>query len=262
MKQFQSIKKSLGSFFHRFFLRKKNNSSKRAKLTDVEKIIYNEGERLIPGVTHNEEEAVRHKSSYTFFRRIIDYDIGQESAREREGEISIVDLGCGVGHGCKTISSLQGVRMTGVDISSESIEYAHKHYGGDNIRYETSELREYIGRMEPFDYVVSRGVFEHIHDGINLIFSTKWKERLIFDVPYKEVSDNPHHVIKGISEDDFQGRENIELFYQDLDGIIYDAKHKPEIPNMIICVCSNPRLKRVSDLGICFPIPAVKIKNS
>lgn len=146
-------------------------------------------------------------------------------------------------------------------MSSESVEYAQKYYAGDNIKYEVAELREYIGKMKPFDYVVSRGVFEHIHDGIKLIFSTKWNERLIFDVPYKEVSDNPHHVIKGISEDDFRDKENIELFYQDLDGVIYDARQKPEIPNMIVCVCSNPRLKRVSDLDMHFPIPAVKTKN-
>jgi hypothetical protein len=108
--------------------------------------------------------------------------------------------------------------------------------------------------MPIFDYVVSRGVFEHINGGIDLARRTRWRQRLIFDVPYKEVSvGNPHHLITGITEKDFSKFPDAELFYQDLDGVIYDKKNKPSAPNMIICIYSAKSLPKVGQ-KIKFPV--------
>ncbi len=225
------------------------------QLTPLEQAIYNDGERLIPGVTHDLAEFVRHRSSYMFFQKVIKSDlaiIGKESKPVR-----IADLGCGVGHGCQTLSEIPGSHVVGVDSFPESLEYAWVYYARTNIAYQLANLEEFIPVMQEYDYVVSRGVFEHIPKGLHLALSTKWRNRLLFDVPYDESQNiNPHHVLNGIREEAFSGFERVELFFQDLAGVIYDTQRKPPRPNMIICVCSHPDLPKVSGRHIDFPLRA------
>ena len=117
--------------------------------------------------------------------------------------------------------------------------------------------------MSEFDYVVSRGVFEHMANGLHLALSTKWRYRLLFDVPYDEPKGkNPHHVLYEIREETFSGFLGVELFFQDLNGVIYDSQRKPANPNMIMCVCSHPELPRVVSQSITFPFPAWQPKQS
>jgi Trans-aconitate methyltransferase len=223
-------------------------------LTDLETIIYNHGERLIPNVTHARDELVRHKSSYLFFYRIIEQDLKQNNAPHRT--VKIVDLGCGVGHGCKMLSRLPRTEIVGVDISPHSLEYAAMNYSGSNIQYLQADLHDYTFTMPDFDYVVSRGSFEHIADGLNLVLSSKWTSRLLFDVPYNEPRGrNPHHLVTCITETAFSDFPNPEIFYQDLAGIIYDSDSKPILPNMIICACQRPDLACISDSELKFPLP-------
>ena len=243
-----------------------NNSRKRiytiamTPLDEIQERIYNEGERLIPHVTHNEEEWARHHSSYLFFRDIIFNDIanglllnGQEQS---EGPIRILDLGFGVGHGCKTLSEIPGVEVTGIDISSDCLAYANEHYAADNVTYKISDIAEFIQSLgetgESFDYIVSRGVLEHIPDGINLLLGIVDYKRIIVDVPYDEDSPNPHHVMKGIREDVFDIFSSRELYYETLDGAI--LKKKTIDVNMILAVISNPVLPPYG-LFREFPIP-------
>ena len=112
--------------------------------------------------------------------------------------------------------------------------------------------------MPPYDYVVSRGVLEHIPNGLQLGFLAKWSKRLILSVPYNEPQNvNPHHVLSGVREEGFSDID-AELFYEDLNGITYDKNSKPPKPNMIICVCTHPTLPKIADTQISFPIPAWK----
>ncbi|HBO69190.1 MAG TPA: class I SAM-dependent methyltransferase [Deltaproteobacteria bacterium] len=226
-------------------------------LTPLERTIYNEGERLIPGLTHGAREVVRHTSSYAFFRMVIEADLAFGKDIRGRGGIGIVDLGCGVGHGCRTLSAIQEARITGVDVSPECIEYARSRYSADNVTYRAADLSGYIPGMPEFDYVVSRGVMEHLPEGLSLILGTRWRNRLLFDVPYDEPAEaNVHHVLMGIREADLSGFADAELFYQDLDGVIYDAARKPYRPNMIACVCTRTGLPRVADIPLVFPVPA------
>jgi hypothetical protein len=229
-------------------------------LSNLHEKLYNEGERLIPGVTHDMLEVIRHKSSYEFFRTIIDDDIAIDEKLRSQRKVTISDFGFGVGHGCYLLSRVRNSDITGLDISTECRAYAQEHYPSHNIKYENVDLAEFAKTMPSFDYVVSRGVFEHIPDGLNVAYSTKWKKRLIFDVPYNELAGpNEHHVITGIVEKDFDKFVGAELFYQDLDGVIYDAEHKPEKPNMIICVCSHKSLPSVKSKNIKFPYPVWRL---
>lgn len=226
------------------------------RLTPIEEIIYNEGERLIPGVTHDRREFVRHRSSYEFFCRVIEADLAFAGTPGGSVPLEIIDLGCGVGHGCLRLAEIRGARVTGVDVSPECIEYAQRHYSGPGVIYRREDLETFIPQMPEYDYVVSRGVFEHIPGGLALAASGKWSRRLMFDVPYDEPPEsNPHHILTGIREEDFAGFPGAELFYQDLDGILYDRKNKPQKPNMILCVIRRQGLPEVC-CGMSFPLPA------
>jgi SAM-dependent methyltransferase len=212
------------------------------ELGPLETIIYNEGERLIPYVTHNHNELVRHRSSYVFWRAIVELDL----PRLRE-PVTIVDLGCGVGHGCATLAEIPGTQVVGVDTSAESLDYAARHYARPNIEYVRGDLVEYIPSMRPFDYAVSRGAMEHIPDGLELTRQSSWRQRLMFDVPYAEAKGvNPHHVVHDVKEHAFGRFGDAEVFFQDLAGVTYDLRRKPERPNMIVCVVSRPGLARAS----------------
>jgi SAM-dependent methyltransferase len=225
------------------------------RLTPIEEIIYNEGERLIPGVTHDRKEFVRHRSSYEFFRRVIEADLAFAETRGGNVPLEIIDLGCGVGHGCRWLARIPGAHITGVDISPECIEYAQRYYSGPGVIYRRENLEKFIPLMPEYDYIVSRGVFEHIPGGLALAASGKCSRRLMFDVPYDEPQEsNPHHCLTGIREEDFAGFPGAELFYQDLDGILYDRKTKPPKPNMILCIFSRPGLPEARR-GISFPLP-------
>lgn len=218
-------------------------------LNPLEAIIYNEGERLIPNVTHNHNELVRHRSSYVFWRAVVELDL--PGLRE---PVTIVDLGCGVGHGCVTLAEIPGTQVVGVDRSAESLEYAARYYARPNIDYMRADLVEYMPSMPPFDYAVSRNAMEHIPDGLELVRQSSWRQRLMFDMPYAEAEGvNPHHIVHDMQEDAFGRFEDAELFFQDLAGVTYDRRRKPERPNIIMCIASRPGLARVSR-ELCFPI--------
>jgi SAM-dependent methyltransferase len=222
------------------------------RLGALEAAIYNDGERLIPGVTHDRAELVRHRSSYVFWRAVIELDCRR--LRHRPEQISVVDLGCGVGHGCATLADLPGVRVVGVDSSKESLEYARRHYARRNVEYLRADLVDFIPGMPAFDYAVSRASMEHVPDGLELIRRADWRYRLLFDVPYDETPGvNPHHVVHNVTEASFEHFDNAEIFFQDLGGVTYDRGHKPERPNVIVCVSSRPDLKPVQRL-LRFPI--------
>jgi SAM-dependent methyltransferase len=244
----------MGDIYKRFFWKPRND---KRPLTRLEEIIYNDGERLIPGVTHDLQEVVRHRSSYEFFRLVIENDLTIVEEFQGSRPVKIIDFGCGVGHGCYVLSGIRNSRVRGVDFSKESLEYAKCHYGGDSITYTLADLNEFVIEMPETDYVVSRGVLEHIQNGIQLAMSTKWRYRLLFDVPYDEPEEvNPHHLLTGIREENFSEFPNAELFFQDLSGIIYDVHHKPPKPNMVICVSSHPSLPKVGSTTMDFPLPA------
>jgi len=211
--------------------------------------IANLGERLVPGIA-GWPEIVRHKSSYYFFKKIIAAD--QKNLGDKK--LEIIDLGCGVGHGTKILAGLKNTQVTGIDNCQETIDYAKNKFSAKNIKYQVKNLVSFIPKMPVYDYAVSRGVFEHLPNGLKLVFKSRWRNRLIFDVPYNEPSkNNPYHLITKITEKDFQNISNAELFYEDLAGNVYAPDQKPEHANLIVCVVSHPKLKKVKEI-IKFPV--------
>lgn len=241
---------------------KKYISCQLNPLSPLEQQLANHGERLVPKVI-TDPEVIRHKSSYVFFKKIIDLDrkFIQKTGIGRSGslnkKITILDLGCGVGHGCFTLSKIKGAEITGIDNSQEAIDYANKNFRSKNIKYRVSDLTEYLKQTKKYDYIVSRGVLEHITNGLDIAKKSSWRNRLIFDVPYNEKpGPNPYHLITKITESSLASFQFKELFYEDLEGKIFNQKTKPTKPNMILCVSSTKILPLVSSYKIKFPLPA------
>lgn len=227
-------------------------------MNELQKLMYNDGERLVPYVSHGENELIRHRSSYAFFHAVIALDLQAKS--EQGGPVSIVDLGFGSGYGCALLSSLPSSQITGVDIGQECEVFARKYYGRSNVNYVIKDLTKFIPEAESFDYVVSRGVLEHVPDGLNLVKSIKFKRRVMIDVPYDEAPGNEHHVLTGIKEDAFTDLKDCEFFYEDLDGRIFDAGNRPEKANMIMVVMNAPDMPKIGSM-FQFPIEPVTDTN-
>lgn len=224
-------------------------------MNKLQQIIYNNGERLVPYVSHGDGELVRHRSSYAFFHSVITSDLLCHPLDNTQ--VSVADLGFGSGYGCALLSSLPESSITGVDIGKECEIFARQYYPRSNVNYLIEDIAQFIPKAEPFDYVVSRGVLEHVSDGLSLVKHIKFQRRVMIDVPYDEAPGNEHHVLTGIKEDAFASLTNCELFYEDMEGRIFDAANKPEKPNMIMVVLSSPELPKVSSL-FQFPLQPVR----
>lgn len=223
-------------------------------MNKLQQLMYNEGERLVPYVSHGDNELIRHRSSYAFFHKVIqnDLDLGLTI-----GPVSIADLGFGTGFGCALLASIPGSRILGVDNGPECEIYSRQYYERKNVEYIIQDLNEYVPEMETFDYVVSRGVLEHVPRGLDLIQQLRFTKRVMIDVPYDEKPGNPHHTLVGIKENAFKNLAGCEFLYEDLEGNIYDSSRKPDRPNLILVVLSAPGLASISSL-LDFPFRAVK----
>ncbi len=213
--------------------------------------IFNDGERLIPGESHDLAETVRHKSSYRFFRHIIETDL----QREPRGRFRVLDLGCGVGHGSHYLSSLPGAEIVGIDPSAESVEYARANYGAQNISYVNVDAEAFLERDETFDYIVSRHALEHIENGLDLARRYHCSRRLMINVPYKEPEGNIHHKIHFIEESSFEGYDGAEFFFEDMTGVTETAADKLDFANSIICVLTRDKSPKIIDM-LQFPFRA------
>ena len=216
--------------------------------------IYNDGERLVPGETHNRDEVIRHKSSYEFFYRIIESDIINNPLMLSR-EIKILDIGSGTGHGTFMLSKLPGVKVTGLEIGVDALAYARKNYAADNLEYINYDLNDYINMCEKFDYVVSRHALEHIIDGLNMALKIPFSMRLIVNVPFNEDDTNPFHLVHWINEGNFENYRNREFFYESMEGETSLTRNIDHPPNSIVGVSSVDGLRKIGDMFV-FPFPA------
>lgn len=223
----------------------------------LQKVMFNNGERLIPYVSHDENELIRHRSSYAFFHSVILADLQRiEGVDKVDKAITIIDLGFGTGYGCSLLSSLPFSRVTGVDIEDVCQTFAQQYYRRANVDFVIEDLAKFIPKMKFYDYAVSRGVLEHVPGGLKLIGDIKFNRRALIDVPFNEPLGNEHHVITGITAADFSQLENCEIFYEDIEGNIYDSSSIPANINMIMVVLSAPSEPKISSF-MNFPIKAI-----
>ena len=75
---------------------------------------------------------------------------------------NVLEIGCGLGMLTSFIGrNLSKGKITGVDISPESIAYARKTYGKSNVAFEVSDMTDFKS-SESYDFIVFPDVLEHI----------------------------------------------------------------------------------------------------
>ena len=227
-------------------------------LSDLENKIFDNGKRLIPGVTHDITEVIRQRSFYAFCKKLILKDIELSKIAAPK----ILDLGCGVGHGSKLLSKIPFARVTGIDTSKDAIEYAEKFYAAENNSYFIEDSLDLSTEfLDKFDYIVSeisRTLKEYS------VCSEQINGRLILKFSGSKID------IKGKFVEFEAIREKIntlglaEYFYEDSDGQIYNGFPSPSEKKVdtLIVVVSSLDFLCVQELNISFPVVAWNIATA
>lgn len=110
----------------------------------------------------------------------------------------VLDIACGVGYGAATLAEATDSSIVGVDISSQAVDHARRHYKRRNLRFLCADAMDFQAG-EPFDLVISFETIEHLpkpkeflHHIVSLV---KPGGFLISSVPTTPSVDvNPHHL--------------------------------------------------------------------
>lgn len=218
--------------------------------------LYNDGERLIPFVSHDEAEMRRHFSSYLFFMDVVRRDAVLLGLKD----INILEIGFGSGFGSFLLATLPQVRhIVAVDCCPECREYAELFYSSEKIEYKIDDARRLPDDKTVYDYVISRGVLEHIPDGLSLPFRLHPRRRILINVPYRENEGNPHHCYCNIDESSFSEQPISEFLYETLHGEILPFPPEGRA-NMIFAVSSASEMTMVRDC-LEFPRPPASLAH-
>jgi SAM-dependent methyltransferase len=136
------------------------------------------------------------KEAETFIRKLVEYLHLKPGSR-------VLDVACGRGRHCKILASL-GFDVTGIDISTESIEYA-KQFESDSLRFYVHDMRlPFWGNY--FDYAVnfftSFGYFRtrREHDAAIRTIARSIKPGGRFVIDYLNVHYAEEHLLPGITK--------------------------------------------------------------
>ena len=216
----------------------------------------NDGERLIPFITHDDDEVIRHFSSHLFFKKIIEKDSIYFSNKTN---FRVLDLGFGTGYASCIYANIDSVnKVTAIDVSENLLEWAKENYYNKKIEYKIKDAKIFLNSDKKYDYIITRHVLEHIEGGLSFIEENNYNNRLMINVPYKEPKGNPHHVITGITEKHFPKYSNIEFFYEYIGGKTYINRPDGVFINSIICIASKGDLPKVSEY-FNFPVKATTV---
>ena len=73
--------------------------------------------------------------------------------------MTVLDIGCGWGGFAKWAAENYGVKVMGITVSQEQVKFARKYCKGLDVNIEFQDYRE---MRQPFDRIVSVGMFEHV----------------------------------------------------------------------------------------------------
>lgn len=99
---------------------------------------------------------------------------------------SVVDLACGIGYGSRILAS-GGLNVVGMDVDSEAIAYARKHYSHPRARFEQRDGAK-PGALGKYDFAVCFETIEHIEDPSPLLKALRQSALgLLASVPNEDV---------------------------------------------------------------------------
>lgn len=224
------------------------------------------GERYIPEYFSDScDEIVReHEDRYSSISKLV-------------ADKVVLDAACGAGYGSFEISKY-AKKVRGIDISSDSIQYAKNNYSSENLKFNVASVTEMPFPDDEFDVVVSFETIEHIDENQQLLFLKEIKRVLkengvlIISTPDKlNYSDKKNYKnefhIKEFYENEYHTFlssffKNIEFYYQiqEVCNLIYNlnsinidfktANTQDITGKFIIAVCSNFDLKNFGEIGI------------
>ncbi len=87
------------------------------------------------------------------------YLFARDYCRNKE----VLDVACGTGYGTYELAQVSR-KVIGVDLSDESIQYAHGRYQRENILFQTMDACRLIFQDKSFDTVCSFETIEHLPD--------------------------------------------------------------------------------------------------
>ena len=108
------------------------------------------GERFIPNVGMGIEIEIEHMHRYHAVAPLL------------EGK-AVLDAACGVGYGSQMIAKY-AKHVTAIDIDEETITYARKNYGSENINYLQMSIEDMEFEDGAFDAIISFETIEHISE--------------------------------------------------------------------------------------------------
>ena len=117
------------------------------------------GERLVPDM--QADDSGSRKSTEISFRR---YETAARYAKEKR----VLDIACGVGYGSQMLRLAGASSVVGVDVSSESIEYAKQRYQTPGIEFLCADAEQFQSSRQ-FDIVVSFETIEHLNNPIKFL---------------------------------------------------------------------------------------------
>ena len=104
-------------------------------------------------------------------------------AAQRLRELSVIDVGCGVGYGAKLLAAAGRCRVKAADRDEVAIQYARQHYADEKVTYVVADA-DNLGPFAAMDAAVAFEVIEHLEDPLPMLRRlARYCERLICSVP-------------------------------------------------------------------------------
>jgi SAM-dependent methyltransferase len=115
--------------------------------------------------------------------RYHDFFLDRVGAGER-----VLDIGCGKGELAYDLATRGGARVTGIDVSTEALEFARDTFRSERLELVEADAFEWVP-PEPFDAIVLSNVLEHVADRVGLLrrlVQLGRPDRLLIRVPVLE----------------------------------------------------------------------------
>lgn len=144
----------------------------------------------------------------------------------------VLDIPCGTGWGT---SLLRGYRnLIGMDIDTDSVAFAQKHYSKKNIQYLVGSMESIPLPDNDVDVIICLEGFEHIKREQGIIFLAEAKRvlkkdgRIILTSPVIEPgrsgSGNPYHLYE------YPEKELVNVLNEHFQFIMYKKDDGPDLP--------------------------------